>query len=139
MNDERPVTDLTDLDDIRRELVVLAERLDSLPADAFDERLTAKMRQSELRDAVRNIGLAGDILSADQLERQIATLRSRIESHYGNRISHSSGAQTGLGGGLDPKYLHEMHRAMDAAVDIGRLKDELRRLEDKLAAMRRSG
>ncbi len=139
MSDDRPITNIADLDDIRRELIVLAEQLDSLPEDAFEERLTAKMRQTELRDAVHKIGLAGDILSADQLERQIATLRSRIEAHYANRISHSSGAQTGLGGGLDPKILHWMNRAMDATGDIDRLKEELRRLENKLAAMRRSG
>lgn len=132
-------TDLTDLDDIRRELTVLAERLDALPRDAYDERLTVKMRQSELREAARRIAMAGDILSADQLERQIEVLRSRIEAHYGNRLSHSSGPQSGMGGGLDPRYLHEMNRAMDAIGDIDRRKAELRRLEDRLAAMRRSG
>ena len=126
------------LDDIRRELSVLAERLDTLPGDAFAERLELRMRQDELRDLVRRHAVAGDLMSADQLERRIADLRRRIESHYGNRLSHSSGPQTGLGGGLDPKYLHEMNRAMDEANDIEGLKTELRKLEDRLKTMRSS-
>lgn len=126
------------LDEIRRELTLLAERLDQLPSDAFGERLEIRMRQDELRESVRRHALAGDLMSADQLERRITELRHRIEAHYGNRLSSSSGPQTGLGGGLDPKYLHQMNRAMDEAGDIEGLKTELRKLEDRLKAMRRS-
>lgn len=126
------------LDDIRRELMVLAERLDRLPTDAFDERLDVRMRQDELREIVRRHAVAGDLMSADQLERRVTELRSRIEAHYGNRIAHSSGPQTGLGGGLDPKYLFQMNRAMDEAGDIDGLKEELRKLEDRLRTMRSS-
>ena len=139
MTDETP---LADLDDIRTELIVLAERLQRLPADAFNERLTIRMRQEELREAVRTAqthALAGDMMSADQIERRIDGLRERIRQHYGNRLSSSSGPQSGMGGGLDPKYLHQMNRAMDAANDITGKKDELRHLEERLAAMRRSG
>lgn len=126
------------LDEIRRELTLLAERLDRLPKDAFGERLTVRMRQDELREIVRRHALAGDIMSADQLERRITELRSQIEDHYGNRLAHSSGPQTGLGGGLDPKYLFQMNRAMDEAGDIDGLKAQLRKLEDRLKTMRSS-
>ncbi len=126
------------LDDIRRELTLLAERLDRLPDDAFEERLQIRMRQDELRDVVRRHAVAGDLMSADQLERRIDDLRNRIQAHYGNRIAHSSGPQTGLGGGLDPKYLFQMHRATDGAGDIEGLKEELRKLEDRLRTMRSS-
>ena len=105
----------------------------------FQIRKAHTMEKEELREAVRTIALAGDILSADQIERRITELRSRIEAHFGNRLSSSSGPQTGLGGGIDPKHLHQMNRAMDAANNIDRLKEELRKLEDRLAAMRRSG
>lgn len=136
---DNPITDLTDLDDIRRELAILGERLEQLPDDAFGERLTIRTRQRDLRVAVQSIALAGDLMSADQLERRIDFIRSRIKAHYGNRLTTSSGPQTGMGGGLDPKYLHQMNRAMDKANNIDALKKELRKLDDRLAAMRRSG
>jgi hypothetical protein len=107
MTDEQPITDL---DDIRTELTVLADRLERLPTEAFNERLTIRMRQDELRDWARTLqtnALAGDIMSADQLERRIGMLRERIRQHYGNRLSSSSGPQSGMGGGLDPNQRHE--------------------------------
>lgn len=132
------MTDGHDLDEIRRELASLAERLIDVPESAIAERTEIIERQRELRAIVRERVTAGDLLSADQLERSIEVLRRQIADHYGNRLSHSSGPQTGLGGGLDPKQLHEMNRKMDALADIDGMKKRLRTLEDRLAAMRRS-
>lgn len=123
-----------DLDAVRRELVDLAEQLAATPADDFARRMDIRSRQEELREIVRTHLVAGDLLSADQLRRQIGLLRDQIERHHGNRLSASSGPQTGMGGGIDPKALHEMHRRMDAAADLEGMRRRLRHLEDQLSA-----
>lgn len=128
----------SDLDDVRRELAVLAERLAALPADAFSERLDIRGRQAELREIVRRHAVAGDLLGADQIRRRIAVVRRQIEAHYGNRLSTRVGPQTGMGGGLDPAVTHEMNRKMDALADIEGLRKELRQLQDRLASFESS-
>lgn len=129
--------DQTELSTIRAQLVEIQDRLLELPADAFSERIELRARQDELRERVRSKALAGDILSADQIKRRIADLEKTIETHSANRLSHISGPQTGLGGGIDPKHLHEMNRRMDELARIEDLKTQLRRLRDRLAAMER--
>ncbi len=128
------MTDAFDLDAIRHELIELADRLDNLEPDAFAERLTVRERQAELREIVRNHIVAGDLLSADQVGRQIDLLKSRINAHYANRLSSMSGPSTGFGGGIEPRALHEMNRRMDVSADIEGMKKELRRLENQMAA-----
>ncbi|MDH3499218.1 MAG: hypothetical protein OEM97_03770 [Acidimicrobiia bacterium] len=129
--------DEAELAAIRHELAAIQDRLLELPSDAFGERFELRARQDELRERVRVGVVAGDILSADQLRQRIARLERTITAHYGNRLSHISGPQTGQGGGIDPVQLHEMHRRMDAAAQIDDTKANLRKLRDRLAAMER--
>ncbi len=126
------------LADLRARLIGIATALDALPADAFGPRLDLRMEQSSIREELRARSLAGDLLTADQLELRIAHLERQIEAHYGNRLSHLSGAQTGYGGGIDPQILHQMHRQMDETAGIEQLKTEVQRLRNRLAAARRS-
>ncbi len=130
--------DRAELAAVREELAAIQDRLIGLPPEAFSERMELRARQEELREKVRSEALAGDLLSADQIKRRIAELESTIAAHSANRLSHSSGPQTGMGGGIDPKHLHEMNRRMDESIGLDDLRTQLRRLRDRLAAMERA-
>lgn len=123
-----------------RELTHVQDELAATPEDDFANRQRLREREKELRSRLRAFNETWtDHLSIDQIERRIAVLEARIEAHYGNRLSHTAGAQTGMGGGLDPTVLHQMNRAMDKSNDIAGMKAELTRLEDKLRSMRGDG
>lgn len=120
---------LRELDDVKRQLA-------ETDATDFARRATLRERETELREEVRSFSQGWtDHLSIDQLRRRIGVLEQQIEAHYGNRLPHTSGGQTGFGGGLDPRYLHEMNRAMDKSGDIEGKKAELRRLKDQLTRL----
>lgn len=123
---------------LRLRLLDIEAALQSLPPDAFGQRLDLRTEQAAIREELRSRSLAGDLLTADQLELRIAHLERQITAHYANRLSHISGPQTGYGGGIDPQILHQMHRRMDETAGIEQLKAEVRRLKDRLAAARRS-
>ena len=119
-----------------REFNAVQEELSRVAESDFTRRQDLRDREEELRGELRSFSVVHtDDMSIDQLKRLIASVEGRLEDHYSNRLSHTSGAQTGYGGGLDPKVLHQMHRAMDAAGDLPALKAELARLKDKLATL----
>ena len=121
-----------------REFNAVQEELSQLAEADFARRQDLRDRETELRGDLRKFSAENtDDMSIDQLKRLIASVERRLEEHYGNRLSHTSGAQTGYGGGLDPKVLHRMHRAMDEAGDLPAIKAELTRLKDKLANLER--
>lgn len=123
-----------------REFNAVQEELGGLPEDDFARRQDLHDREDELRAELRGFSAEHtDDMSIDQLKRLITSVERRLEDHYGNRLSHTTGAQTGFGGGLDPKVLHRMHRAMDEAGDLPAMKAELARLKDRLATLEGAG
>ena len=114
----------------------MQDELKSVPKGDFARRQDLNEREAQLRNELRAYSAGWtDHLSIDQLRRLINQAERRLAEHYGNRLSHTSGAQTGYGGGLDPQILHWMHRAMDQAGDLAGMKAELARLKDKLATL----
>ncbi len=119
-----------------QELARVQDELRRVPPGEFSTRQDLRDREDELRAELRSLGTDWtDHFSIDQLKKRIAEAERRITDHFGNRLSHTSGAQTGYGGGLDPQILHRMHRAMDKAGDLPALKAELARLRDQLAKL----
>jgi len=119
-----------------RELADVVTELSSVPVDQHDRRLALRDRENALRGRLRAFrDTWTDHLSIDQLKRKIAEVETRLADHYGNRLSHTAGGQSGFGGGLDPTVLHRMHRAMDASADLPAMKAELARLRDRLAKL----
>lgn len=106
-----------DVDKVFRVLSDVAARLSALPEDALEERFALRQRQEELRAVSRDLlARTGDILSADELRMQLRQLEAERDRFFTDtRMSHAAGGQTGLGSGIDPKYVHEMHRRMDEA------------------------
>ena len=124
--------------EVLREFNAVQEELSQLAEADFARRQDLRDRETELRGDLRKFSAENtDDMSIDQLNRLIASVERRLEDHFSNRLSHTSGAQTGYGGGLDPKVLHRMHQAMDAAGDLPAIKAELTRLKDKLANLER--
>ena len=118
------------------ELTRVQDELRGVPDGDFARRQDLHDREAELRAELRSLGADWtDHFSIDQLKRRIAQTERRITDHFGNRLSHTSGAQTGYGGGLDPQILHWMHRAMDKAGDLPAMRAELARLKDQLAKL----
>ena len=126
------------LDEIRTELAAIQDELLRLPGDEFDRRQQLRARQEQLREEVRRTATAGDLLSADQIKRRIEELEAQLEAHLDNRIPFSAAAQTGFGGGIDPGVLHAMHRRMDEIGGVEAIREQLRQLRDRLAAMERT-
>ena len=123
---------------VLREFDAVQQELRDLPDSDFARRQDLHDREDTLRVELREFHVEqSDDMSIEQLKRLIASVEKRIEDHYGNRLSHTTGAQTGFGGGLDPKVLHKMHRAMDEAADLPAMKAELARLKDKLANLKK--
>ena len=121
-----------------RELARVQDELRDLPRDDLAGRHDLHRREEQLRGELREFSAAWtDHLSIDQLKRHIASVERRLQDHYSNRVSHVTAAQTGFGGGLDPKVLHRMHRATDEVGDLPAIKAELTRLKDKLANLER--
>ena len=126
-----------DRDELLTELSEVAARLAELPADALEERFRLRQRQEELRAVARNqLAETGDILSADEARLRLAHLTSRRDRYLDDtRMSHLAGAQTGQGGGVDPKYVHDMHRRMDELFDLDGINAEIGRLQRLVARL----
>lgn len=119
-----------------RELARVQDELRAVPPDEFTRRQDLRDREEALRAELRSFAAGWtDHFSIDQLKGRIADTERRIKEHYGNRLSHTAGPQTGYGGGLDPQILHWMHRAMDQAGDLPAMRAELARLKDRLATL----
>mgnify|MGYP001813757122 CR=1 FL=1 len=119
-----------------RELAAVQEELAETAADQFSRRQELAELENELRLELRSFRDSWtDHLSIDQLRHKIDDVERRLGEHFGNRLSHMAGGQSGFGGGLDPTILHRMHRAMDRASDLEAMQAELARLKDRLAKL----
>jgi hypothetical protein len=129
----------TRLDELLRELYSVQQELAQAPKGELARQHDLREREGQLRAELREFSTQRpDPKSIDQLRRLIARTERRISEHYGNRLSYTSGPQTGYGGGLDPKILHRMHRAMDRSADLPGMRAELARLRQELAVLEKT-
>ena len=126
-----------DPDAIRQQLAEVADQLARLPEDAFEERFQLRQRQEGLRAQAREaLATTGDLLSADEARSRLEQLKGQRQRFLDDtRLSHLAGAQTGQGGGIDPKYVHDMHRRMDEAFDLDGVNAAIARLERLIAKL----
>lgn len=125
------------IDDVLRELAVVQDELLAVPPDDFGRRAELLTRQDALRsEAAAARTAVPDDLSADQLERQIEHLEAEILRHLDTRPAASAGAQTGMGGGIDPYFLQEMNQKAAAAFGLEVKQAELQRLKARLGELR---
>lgn len=124
------------VEDLIRLLSDVTARLETIPADAYGERITLREEERELRGRLRE---AGNLLSGpedlESLRRRIREIEHRIEAAVGNRLSASAAAQTGRGGGIDPRDVHMLNRKLDAAAGMANLRKERDRLRARLTSL----
>ena len=124
---------MAEIDDVLSELAALEDELLAADEDDFALRLELRQRQEELRARARELAAEHTPESEEQLHRKLEHLKRRRDEHVATRLPQSSAAQTGMGGGIDPGYVHEMNRAMAETFGLEELETEIRRLEEELA------
>lgn len=71
---------MSDIDPIFRELEEIDEKLDTLPADAFNERITLRQRKEELKAEVADIASHSDKLQpTERLQAERAALVHKLD------------------------------------------------------------
>ena len=124
------------LDAVLADLLAVQDELLACPSNDFARRAELNERQDALRaEAAEVRASVPDDLSAEQIEQRIAHLEAEIERHLGSRPAASAGAQTGMGGGIDPWYLQEMNQRMAAVFGLEEKQSELQRLRARLAEL----
>lgn len=124
---------MAEIDDVLSELAALEDQLLAADEDDFALRFELRQRQEELRARARTLSVDQTPESEEQLRRKLEHLKHRRDEHLATRLPQSSAAQTGMGGGIDPGYVHEMNQAMAETFGLGELETEIRRLEEELA------
>ena len=126
------------LEEILVELGRVQDRLLEADADDFGTRAELSNLQDALRlEAKRARDEIPDDMSAERLESEIERREGELVRYLGTRLSASAGGGGGRGGGgIDPNYVHEMHRRMDAAFRFEDKKKQLRLLKVRLAELR---
>jgi hypothetical protein len=118
--------DLT-LDEVLAEMVRVRRELAELARSAYERRNALHARLAELR------GLAADArepsaTDVEALHSRLRRLESELERWLGSRVSQSAAAQTGRGGGIDPRFVHQLNRAIDKGTGVAELKAEIRKI-----------
>jgi hypothetical protein len=72
---------MSDLDSIFHELEAIDEQLDTLPADAFNERITLRQRKEELKAEVADLASHSEKLQpTDRLQAERSALRHKLDN-----------------------------------------------------------
>ncbi len=126
---------MRDLTDVIVELADVQAALATAPEDDYEARADLRSRQDALRAEAAKVRDAQplDALGEAELRGRLERLERQRDRHLSAHIGHSAAAQTGEGGGIDPKYVHDLHRQMDEAAGLAELEEEIRRLRNALA------
>ena len=126
------------LEEILAELGGVQDRLLEVDANDFGTRAELSNLQDALRlEASQARDEMPDDLSAERLESEIKRREDELVRYLGTRLSASAGGGAGRGGGgIDPNYVHEMHRKMDTAFRFEDKKEQLRLFKVRLADLR---
>lgn len=121
------------LDDVRRELAEIHDRLLALPADDYEQRLALKDRQNELRQLSYAL-LEGEPLHDREVLRaayeRMSDLRDRLLDHHLHYTSTSVGDA-----GIDGAFTEAINRAIDTGLGVDEVEE---RLQEILRQMRSS-
>lgn len=120
------------LEEATAELFATNAELDALPPDAFERRVELQSRLTELRAVIAELRTQTPTDRAvlrDRLSRLETELRHRLH----HRISHITAGQTGMGGGLDPEYVHALNAEIDKGQGVAQLQAEIERMRALLA------
>jgi hypothetical protein len=120
------------LDEAVAELLALRADLFSLPAEAFERRLELQTRLTEVRAVVAELRTQTPT-EHTALRNHLNRLETEIGRRKHNRISHLAAGQTGMGGGLDPEFVHALNREIDKGQGVADLQAEIARIRALLS------
>jgi hypothetical protein len=120
------------LEEVLAELAATNAELSSLPRDAFEQRAILHSRLNELR------GVAAELRTQPPTDRaalrdRLTRLETELQHRLRYRVSSSAAAQTGMGGGIDPEFVHALNRQIDQGQGVAQLKAEIDRIKALLA------
>jgi len=126
---------MSDIDAILRELAEIDEKLETLPADAFNERITLHDRQTELRAEVARLSaeIPADRPTAD-IEAELASLENRLAEIKGERIDvvEQSGGGDAAGAGAEGLGATGINWQIEQAEGAPAIRDRIKVLKDAL-------
>jgi len=117
--------------DLEIELRMVRDDLRDLPAEAFNDRITLRDRIIELEAAIAD----ATPVAEDSLRRELDELEAKRLAMVKTRMDPSNAhGGLGLGGGIDPNFLHKANRKIDELTGIREVESrilEIQRLLEK--------
>ena len=114
------------------ELLAITDELAKLPPDAFERRAELQSRLTDVRAHVAELRAETPSDRAG-LEAHLERLEAELGHRLQKRISHLAAGQTGMGGGLDPEFVHALNREIDKGQGVAELRAEIERIRAMLA------
>lgn len=129
---EVPVTHEAAFEEAIAELLATNAELDALPPGAFERRVELQSRLTEMRARVAELHTQ---TPADRaaLRNRLNRLETELKHRLHHRISHITAGQTGMGGGLDPEYVHALNKEIDRGQGVGQIQEEIAKIRAMLA------
>ncbi len=123
-----------DLSVVIGELADVQARLAAAPENDFGGRAGLRSRRDALRAEAAELRSATplDALDEAELRARLQRLEEQRDRHLSTHVTASAAAQTGHGGGIDPEYVHQLHRQMDEAAGLEAIEEEIRRIRNAL-------
>lgn len=127
---------MSDLDSIFHELEAIDEQLDTLPADAFNERITLRQRKEELKAEVADLANHSEALQpTDRLQAERAALRHKLDTIGSDYVDVE--VLGGGGGEMVPGTEGPDSTGLDHQIDHAQGADEIRARISKIDAILR--
>ena len=126
---------MSDIDAIMQELADIDEKLETLPPDAFNERITLHDRHTELRAQAAELSsdAAADRPTAD-IEAELGALEHRLAEIKGERIDlvEQSGGGDSAGPGAEGLGATGINWQIEKSAGAPAITDRIKDLKDEL-------
>ncbi len=117
---------MEDAFELELELRRAREELAELPADAFNGRIDLRGRIIELEAAMA----AASPVREESLRNELAALEAKRLEMVKTRMDPSNAhGGLGLGGGIDPNFLHKANRRIDELTGIKEIEARIREIQ----------
>lgn len=126
---------MSDIDAILKELYEIDVKLDELPADAFNERITLRERHEELQAEANQMASQADSdrPTAD-IEAELASLEQRLSQIKGERIDivEQSGGGDSAGAGAEGLGAQGINWQIEAGEGVPEIRERIGKLKGEL-------
>jgi small-conductance mechanosensitive channel len=121
---------MSDIDAINKQLEQIDEKLDTLPADAYNERITLRQRREDLKaEAAQLADHSEKLMPTDQLEAERSALLQQLDAIGSEQIDvveQSGGGAEGLGATSLNRQVDSAHGGDEIRARIAKIDEILR-------------